>query len=122
MSEMERNPEVPTSTRDEAAFIPAAMFEESLGDPLNAKGDLTFLRRNERVPQVTRNSRGMLSFPPQLHANHEILPCMLEEALIRFSLSKESPCSILQKMGNRPKLRTMKTGCWLCVALVKMGL
>ena len=27
-----------------------------------------------------------------------------------------------QKMGNRPKLRTMKTGCWLCVALVKMGL
>ena len=96
MSEMERNPEVPASTRDEAGFIPAAMFEESLGDPLNAKGDLTFLRRNERVPQVTCNSRGMLSFPPQLHANHEILPCMLEEALIRFSLSKESPCSILE--------------------------
>ena len=52
MSEMERNPEVPASTRDEALFIPEAMREESQNDPRNAKGDLTSLRRHEQVPQV----------------------------------------------------------------------
>ena len=29
MSEMERNPDFPTSTRDEVLFIPVAMHEES---------------------------------------------------------------------------------------------
>ena len=37
MSEMERNPEVPSSTRDEALFIPAVIPEESRGAPYNAK-------------------------------------------------------------------------------------
>jgi hypothetical protein len=64
MSEMERNPEVPTSTRDEAGFIPAAMCKESLGDPLNPKGDLTFLRRNERVPQVDTQLERNAKLPP----------------------------------------------------------
>ena len=39
----------------------------------------------------TCNSRGTLNFPPQLHVNYEILPSMLEEALLRCSVSKESP-------------------------------
>ena len=50
MSEMERNPEVPASTRDEALFIRAALCEESRGVPHNAKGDLTSLKGHERVP------------------------------------------------------------------------
>ena len=88
---MERNLEVPTSTRDEALFIPAVMREESRGAPRNDKGDLTSLRRQERSPRSTRKSRGTLRFPPQLKANYEILPCTLEEALLRCSVSKESP-------------------------------
>ena len=51
-SEMERNPEVPISTQDEALFIPAAMCEQSQGAPPNAKGDLTSLRRHEWILQV----------------------------------------------------------------------
>ena len=88
-SEMERKPEVPASTGDEALFIPAAMHEESLGAPLNDKGDLTSLRRHGQSPRSTRNSRGTLRFPPQLKANYEILPCTLEEALLRCSSFKE---------------------------------
>ena len=88
---MERNPEVPTSTRDEALFIPAAMHEESRGAPRNAKGDLTSLRRHERSPRSTRNSGGTLSIPPQLHTIYEIIPCTLEEALLCCSVSKEIP-------------------------------
>ena len=49
---MERNPEVPASTRDEALFIPAAICEESRVAPYNTEEDLTSLRRHERVPQV----------------------------------------------------------------------
>ena len=49
---MERNTEVRASARDEALFIPAAMFEESQGAPGNTKGDLTSLRRQDCVPQV----------------------------------------------------------------------
>ena len=45
MSEMERNTEVPASTRGEALFKPAALCKESRGAPGNAKGDLTSLRR-----------------------------------------------------------------------------
>ena len=52
MSEMERNPEIHASTRDEGLFIPAAMPEVSQGASRNAKGDLTSLRRHEWVPQV----------------------------------------------------------------------
>ena len=52
MSEMERNPEVSASTRDEALFLPAAMREDYQGAPRNAKGNLTSLTRHERVPQV----------------------------------------------------------------------
>ena len=37
----------------------------------------------------TRNSRGTISFPPQIHANHEILHCRLEECLLCWSISKE---------------------------------
>ena len=45
---------------------------------------------------MTRNSRGTLSFGPQLHETHEIHPCMLEEALLCCSVSKESPRSLLE--------------------------
>ena len=89
-SEMERNPELPTSTRDEGLFTPAAMNEEPRIAPRNAK-DLTSLRKHEQSPRSTCTSRGSLGFPPQLHANYEILPCMLEEALLHFSVSKEIP-------------------------------
>ena len=52
MSEVERNLEVPASTRDEALSIPAALHEETRGALGNAKEDLTSLRRQEQVPQV----------------------------------------------------------------------
>ena len=63
MSEMERNPEVPTSTRDEALFIPAVKCEESRGAPQNVKGDLTSLRRYEWVPQVDTQLERNPNFP-----------------------------------------------------------
>ena len=91
-SEMERNPEVLASTRDEAIFIPAAMCEESQGAPRNAKGNLTSLRRHEGSARSKRNSSGSLSFPPQLHASYEIVPCMLEEVVLHCSISQKSPC------------------------------
>ena len=90
-SEMERKPEVPASTRDEALFIPAGIREESQGAPHNDKGDLTSLRRHEWSPRSTRDSSGTLCFLPQFKANYEILPCTLEESLFRGSVSKESP-------------------------------
>ena len=43
MSEMERNPEVSASTRDEALLIPAETQEESRGPPSNSKADLISL-------------------------------------------------------------------------------
>ena len=46
---MEKKPEIPTSTRDEALFIPAAMHKESLCALSNAKY-LTLLRRQDRPP------------------------------------------------------------------------
>ena len=48
----EEDPEVPASTRDDVLFIHAGMYEESRGAPYNDKGDLTSLRRHERVLQV----------------------------------------------------------------------
>ena len=47
-------------------------------------------------PRLTRNLRGTLSLPPQLHAHNEIVPCMLEKAFLCCSVSKESPCSLLE--------------------------
>ena len=88
-SEMERKPEVPASTRDEALFIPAGIREESQGAPHNDKGDLTSLRRHGWSPRSTCNSRGTLRFLPQLKANYKITPFMLEEAILCCSLSKE---------------------------------
>jgi len=94
MSEMERNPEVPASTQDDALFIPAVMREQILGAPPDAKGVLTSLRRHERSPRSTPNSRGTLSLPIQLYTTHKILPCTLEEANLRCSVSKGSPPSL----------------------------
>ena len=88
---MERNHEVPASTRDAALFIPETMPKESRGAPRNAKGNLTSLTRHEQSPRSTCNWRGTLSFPPQLHTNYEILPCTLEEVILCCSVSKESP-------------------------------
>ena len=88
---MERNPVVPASTKDEVIFIHVAKREESQGALCNAKGDMTSLRKHEGVPQVTHNSRGTLSFPPQHDENYEILPCTHEEALLCCSVSIESP-------------------------------
>ena len=72
------------------------MHKESRGGPRNVKGDLTSLRKHERSPRSTGNSRGTLSFPPQLQANDKILACTLEEALLCCSVSKESPRSLLE--------------------------
>ena len=47
-------------------------------------------------PRLTGNSRGTLSFPPQLHTTQEILPCTLEEALLRYRVSKENSRSLLE--------------------------
>ena len=88
---MERSTEVPTSSRDEALFILSVMHEESRGGARNAKEDLSSLRKHEQSPRSTNNSRRTLIFPPQLHANYEILACMREEALLRCNVSKESP-------------------------------
>ena len=80
MSVMERNPEVPASTRDGALFIAAAMHDESRGAPHNTKGDVTSLRRHEQVPQFDTQLERNLKLPATTPANHEIIPCMLEEA------------------------------------------
>ena len=47
-------------------------------------------------PRFTRNSKGTLSFPPQLHTTHEILPCTLQDAVLRCSISKEIPRSLFE--------------------------
>ena len=104
---MERNPEVPASIRDEAVFIPAAMHEESREDPRNSKGDLTSLRRHERSPRTTRNSRGTLRFPPQFQANYDILPCTLEEDLLCSAFLKKIHVSL--GTGNSPGLALRKS-------------
>ena len=92
MSEMESNPEVPASTRDKALLIPAAMREESRGVPCNAKGDLTCLKRHQRVPQVDTKLERNSNFPAATPRK----PCMLDEALLCCSISKESPRSLLE--------------------------
>ena len=77
---VELNPgEVPASTRDEALFIPEAMREESQNDPRNAKGDLTSLRRHERVPQVDTQ----LEWNPKLHAKTSMQPTKLSSVCLR---------------------------------------
>ena len=49
------------------------------------------------MARSTRNSSGkQLGLPPQLHANHEIVPCTLEEPLFRRSVSQESPHSVFE--------------------------
>ena len=63
MTEMEMNPEVHASTRDEALFILPATQEESRGAPCNSKADLTSLRKHEWVPQVPTH----LESNPKLH-------------------------------------------------------
>ena len=96
MSEMERNPEVPASTRDEASFIPAGMPEVSQGASRNIKGDLTSLWRHERVPQVDTPFKWKPKLPANFHATQEIFLCTLEEAILRCIVSKESPRSLLE--------------------------
>ena len=49
---MERIPEMPSSTQDEALFIPAVIGQESRSAPHNSKADLTSLRKHDRVPQI----------------------------------------------------------------------
>ena len=105
---MERYPEVPTSTRDEALFILAVMQEESRGAPCNDKGALTSLRRHERSPKSTGSSSETLSFPRQLQANYKILPCTLEEALLLCSASKESPSFPWNSKGSLTRLTKQK--------------
>jgi len=73
------------------AYHPCSNAQGSQGTPYNAIGDLTSLRRHEQSPRLTHNSRGTLSFTIKLHANYEILHCTVEEALLRCSISKESP-------------------------------
>ena len=48
------------------------------------------------APRSPRNSRGTLCFPPPLDKNHEILPSMRDEALLRCSIFKEIPRSLLE--------------------------
>ena len=64
--------------------------------PHHAKGDLTSLRRHVRVPHVDTQLERNPKLPPQLHTTHEILHCMLEETFLGCSISKESPCYLLE--------------------------
>ena len=109
MSEMERNHEVLVSRRGDTLLASAAIPEESRGAPCNAKGDLTSLRRHELSPSSTRNSRGTISFPPQLDTNYEILPCMLKEVLLCCSVSEESPRSLVTQKCPRHALRNSRS-------------
>ena len=72
------------------------MREESRGVPCNAKGNLTSLRRHERVLQVDtqleRNPKLRVTSPPIPRKS----PLQLEEALLRCSISKESPRYLLE--------------------------
>ena len=96
MSEVERNLEVPASTRDEALSIPAALHEETRGAPHNAKGALTSLRRHERVPQDGTQLERNPELPATTPSKSRKFPCILEEALLRCNFSKESPRSLLE--------------------------
>ena len=72
MSEMERNPEVHTSTRDEALFICAVMQEESRDAPRKSKVDLTSLRKHEWAPQVSTQLERQAEF----HASTQDETCL----------------------------------------------
>ena len=97
MSEMERIPEVPSSTRDEALFIPSVTRDESRGAPRNLKADLTSLRKHKRVDQVPIQLERNLKLPSTTpKKNHEILPSTQDEALLHCSVSQEIPRSLLE--------------------------
>ena len=107
-AEMERNAEVPASSRDEALFFPAAMREEPRGGPRNAKEDLTSLRKHESSPRSTGNSRGTLSFLPQVHTHHEILPCYLRSPFNAAPFPKKAHVHSWNSKGYLTRFRKLR--------------
>ena len=79
LSEQERNPDFPTSTRDEAlvAHTNSIGFPKS---PHNSKGFLTSQKQHERLPQVSVATEGNPHFLLQLEKHLEIPPFMQIEA------------------------------------------
>ena len=75
MSELERNPEFPTSPQHEA-LAPAPTREESREAPHNSKRVLTSQKQDERLPQVLVATRGNQNFPPHLKKHLEIRTSM----------------------------------------------
>ena len=73
MSELERKPEVPASTQDEALcpYTDPWVIWTCLS---NLKVGMTFPRQNEMFLVVPNNWKGIPSFPQQLEKNHEISP------------------------------------------------
>ena len=109
MSEMERNHEVLVSRRGDTLLASAAIPEESRGAPCNAKGDLTSLRRQELSPSSTRNSRGTISFPPQLDTNYEILPACLKRSFYAAAFPKKAHVSLVTQKCPRHALRNSRS-------------
>jgi len=64
--------------------------------------------RHERTARSTRNSRGTISFLPQLHANYEILPCMLDRPFYAAAFPMKAQVSLRTREGPRYALRNSR--------------
>ena len=99
-SEMERKPEVPASTRNEALFIPAVIREESQGAPRNDKGDLTSPRRHEWSPRSTSNWRGTLRLPPHSRQTTKFSPARLRRPFYAVAFPTKAHVSLETRKGS----------------------
>ena len=64
--------------------------------PLGFESRSDFPEETRAGPPDPHATKGTLSFPPQLHKNHEIFPSTQYEALLQCSVSQEIPCSLLE--------------------------
>ena len=80
---MERKPEVPASTRDEALFI-APNPVDSRQAPPKSTVSLTSQRQTEKLPEVTGRSRGTPGFPAATQEILESLSSTCLEALVTY--------------------------------------
>ena len=71
-------------------------MQESRGAPCNTKGDLTSLKRHKQLPYIGKQLKKNPKPPAITPQPDKMLPCTLEGALLRCSVSKECPCSLLE--------------------------
>ena len=59
-------------------------------------------------PRSTENSKETLKFPPEVHANHEILHCTLEEALYAAAFPKKDHVPSWNSEGYLTRFRKLQ--------------